>query len=94
MSHLHETGCDNMNFQVIILALLAIFGYNTKQQPVRLHKKVTLREKINNWVAIHKYELLLLLTILVMFLVVFVLFLLIGSATDSGNVYNHIEDVI
>ncbi len=77
----------------ILLILLTLLGYN-KSQPARLQKKVTLREKINCWAYLHRYELLLLITIIVMITFVLVVFLAIGSATDSGMWYNHIEDVV
>ena len=73
--------------------LLTFFGYNINQ-PVRLQRKQTLREKLNCWVYIHRYELLLAITIIAMFTLALVMFLVIGSATDSGNLYNHIRDVI
>lgn len=83
-----------MNFQLLLITLLALFGYNVKPQPARLQKKVTLREKLNCWVYLHRYELLLLLTIMSMIVLALVVFLVIGSATESGNLYNHIQDVI
>ena len=83
-----------MNFHLLVMALLAILGYNVQPQPARLQKKVTLREKINCWVYIHRYELLLFITIMCMIILALVVFLAIGSATDSGNVYNHIQDVV
>lgn len=78
----------------ILLILLTFLGYNLEPQPVRLQKKVTLREKLNCWVYLHRFELLFLITILVMITFALVVFLAIGSATDSGNVYNHIQDVV
>ena len=83
-----------MNFHLLVMALLAILGYNVQPQPARLQKKVTLREKINCWVYIHRFELLLFITIMCMIILALVVFLAIGSATDSGNVYNHIQDVV
>jgi len=83
-----------MNIQLILITLLAFFGYNIEQQPVRLQKKLTLREKINCWVYIHRFELLLLITIMMIIIFALVVFLAIGSATDSGNMYNHMQDVI
>ena len=82
-----------MNFQYFFLMLLTFFGYNINQ-PVRLQKKQTLRERINCWVYIHRFELLLIISIVMMFTFALVLFLAIGSATDSGNLYNHMQDVI
>lgn len=83
-----------MNFHLLVMALLAILGYNVQPQPARLQKKVTLREKINCWAYVHRYELLLFITIMCMIILALVVFLAIGSATDSGNVYNHIQDVV
>ena len=83
-----------MNIQLILITLLSFFGYNIEQQPARLGRKITLREKINCWVYIHRFELLLLITIMMMIIFALVVFLVIGSATDSGNMYNHIQDVI
>ena len=83
-----------MNIQFFLITLLAFLGYNLEPQPVRLQKKVTLREKINCWVYIHRYELLLFITVMMMIIFALVVFLVIGSATDSGNMYNHMQDVI
>lgn len=83
-----------MNIPMVLMTLLAIFGYNLQPQPARLQKKVTLREKINCWVYIHRYELLLFIAIMSMIIFALAVFLVIGSATDSGNVYNHIKDVV
>lgn len=83
-----------MNLQFILMTLLAFLGYNVQQQPARLQKKITLREKINCWVYIHRFELLLIITIMMMIILALVVFLVIGSATESGNVYNHMQDVI
>ena len=94
MSCLYGNGCDNMNFQLLLVTLLALFGYNVGPQPARLQKKLTLREKLDCWVYIHRYEILFVITIIVMVTCGVVCFLLIGSATDSGNVYNHMQDVI
>lgn len=82
-----------MNFQYYFLMLLTVLGFNFNR-PVRLQKKETLREKINCWVYIHRFELLLAIAIIAMFTFALVVFLLIGSATDSGNIYNHMRDVI
>ena len=83
-----------MNIRLILITLLAFLGYSLEQQPVRLQKKLTLREKINCWVYIHRYELLLLITVMMMIVFALVVFLAIGSATESGNMYNHIQDVV
>ena len=82
-----------MNFQYYFLLLLTLFGYSINQ-PVRLQKKQTIRERINCWVYIHRFELLLCISIIAVFTLALVLFLVIGSGTDSGNVYNHMQDVI
>mgnify|MGYP006935974724 FL=1 len=82
-----------MNFQYFFLMLLTLFGYNINQ-PVRLQKKQTLRQKLNCWVYIHRYELLFAIAIIAMITFALVVFLVIGSATDSGNIYNHMRDVI
>lgn len=83
-----------MNIRLILITLLAFLGYSLEPQPVRLQKKLTLREKINCWVYIHRYELLLLITVMMMIVFALVVFLAIGSATESGNMYNHIQDVV
>lgn len=94
MPRLHENGCDNMNFQLLLVTLLALFGYNIEPQPARLQRKLTLREKINCWTYKHRYEILFVIAIIAMITFVLVVFLVIGSATESGNVYNHMGDVI
>lgn len=83
-----------MNLRFILITLLAFLGYNLEPQPARLGRKLTLREKINCWVYIHRYELLLLITVMMMIVFALVVFLAIGSATESGNMYNHIQDVV
>ena len=83
-----------MNIRLILITLLAFLGYSLEPQPARLGKKLTLREKINCWVYIHRYELLLLITVMMMIVFALVVFLAIGSATESGNMYNHIQDVV
>lgn len=78
-------------FRLIFLALLALFGYQVEPTPARLNRKLTNREKINLWVCRHQYELLLLLTILVM--AVFVLALVMFfPAMDNYN--NRFQEVI
>lgn len=83
-----------MNIRLILITLLAFLGYNLEPQPARLGKKLTLREKINCWVYLHRYELLLVITVMMMIVFALVVFLAIGSATESGNMYNHIQEVV
>ena len=79
--------------RIIQLILLMILGYNTNNiRPVRsLHKKLSLKEKIDLWMYKHQYELLLLTIILMMILFVVVIFMVVPPM-DAWN--NHFDEVI
>ena len=76
--------------RVILLVLLNLFGYNS-QSPVRLQKKVPWNERIRFWVEVHEYELLLIITILMIEVFVLVVFALVPPL-DMWN--NHLQEVI
>lgn len=79
-------------FEIILLILLNMFGFNlNKNEPTRLEKRVTFREKVNKWVYIHQYELLLVITILMMVTFVIVAFAVVPPM-DMWN--NHLQGVI
>ncbi len=78
-------------FRLILLALLALFGYQVEPTPARLNRKLTIREKIKLWFHNHKYELLLLFAIIAM--IVFVIALVkFFPAMDGYN--NRFQEVI
>ena len=76
--------------RVILLVLLNLFGYNS-QSPVRLQKKLTWNEIIRIWVEVHEYELLLIITILMIVVFVLAVFALVPPL-DMWN--NHLQEVI
>lgn len=76
--------------RVILLVLLNLFGYNS-QSPVRLQKKVPWNERIRIWVEVHEYELLLIITILMIVVFVLTVFALVPPL-DMWN--NHLQEVI
>lgn len=76
--------------RVILLVLLNLFGYNS-QSPVRLQKKLTWNERIRIWVEVHEYELLLIITILMIVVFVLAVFALVPPL-DLWN--NHLQEVI
>lgn len=58
-----------------------------KKKPVRLSKKQTLTERIQNWMKKnYSYLLLIVFIIAIIFFVIFVLMFVPG--TESGNYYN------
>ena len=78
--------------KLILLILLNMFGFNfNKNEPTRLEKKLTFREKVNRWTYIHQYELLLIITILMMVIFVIVAFAVVPPM-DAWN--NHFNEVI
>lgn len=76
--------------RVILLVLLNLFGYNS-QSPVRLQKKLTWNERIRIWAEVHEYELLLIITILMIVVFVLAVFALVPPL-DLWN--NHLQEVI
>lgn len=74
----------------VILLLLNLFGYNL-QSPVRLQKKLTWTERISIWAEVHEYELLLIITILMIVVFVLVAFAVVPPL-DLWN--NHLQEVI
>lgn len=66
--------------------------------PARLHPKVTpvsTEEKIESWALGHAHILLPLAFIILGILFVLLCYAIVGvSATESGSVYNHLQDVI
>lgn len=75
------------------LVLLTIMGFNYNPGPVRLHKQLTLSEKIQAWYDLHFYELLLI--ILIMLMIIFILAIICTiPGTESGLYYNRLNGVI
>ena len=74
----------------VILLLLNLFGYNS-QSPVRLQKRLTWTERISIWAEVHEYELLLIITILMIVVFVLVAFAVVPPL-DLWN--NHLQEVI
>ena len=77
-------------FRIILLVLLNLFGFSMRE-PARLEKKVTFRQKVDRWAYIHQYELLLIITILMMVVFVIVAFAVVPPM-DLWN--NHFEEMI
>ena len=77
-------------FRIILLVLLNLFGFSMRE-PARLEKKVTFRQKVDRWAYIHQYELLLIITILMMVVFVLVAFAVV-TPMDAWN--NHLEEMI
>lgn len=77
-------------FRIILLVLLNLFGFSMRE-PARLEKKVTFRQKVDRWAYIHQYELLLIITILMMVVFVLVAFAVVPPM-DAWN--NHLEEMI
>lgn len=81
----------NQILQLILLVFLNLFEpeYN---RPVRLEKKLTLTEKLNNWIYRHYYELLFLIIFMMLVIFALAIFYFVGPV-ESGNYYNHIQEV-
>ena len=77
-------------FRIILLVLLNLFDFSMRE-PARLEKKVTFRQKVDRWAYIHQYELLLIITILMMVVFVLVAFAVVPPM-DVWN--NHLQEVI
>lgn len=81
-----------MNFlSLLFLSLVNLLGFKLYQEPPRLNKKLTLREKINEWAHVHEGELLLIITILMIVVFVLVVFAVVPPL-DMWN--NHFNEVI
>lgn len=81
-----------MNFlKLLFLSLINLLGFKLYPEPRRLNKKLTLREKINEWAYVHEYELLVIITILMMVVFVLVAFAVVPPM-DLWN--NHFQEVI
>lgn len=81
-----------MNFlKLLFLSLINLLGFKLYPEPRRLNKKLTLREKINKWAYVHEYELLVIITILMMVVFVLVAFAVVPPM-DLWN--NHFQEVI
>lgn len=76
-------------FHLIQLVLLNALGFNS--EPARLGRKLSLREKIELFAYRHEYELLLIITILMMVVFVLAVFALVPPM-DLWN--NHFDGVI
>ena len=64
-------------------------------RPVRLHKKMTIQEQLNDWAWRNMHIILPILFIVLVILFVLVCYAIVGvSATDSGVQYNSMEKII
>ena len=64
-------------------------------RPVRLGKKMTLQEQVNEWAWRNLHIILPILFIMLIILFVLVCYAIVGvSATDSGVTYNSMEKII
>lgn len=81
----------NPILQLILLVFMNIFqpDYN---KPVRLGKKQTASEKVNNWIYRHYYELLIITIFILLVILALAIFTFVGPV-ESGNYYNHIKEV-
>jgi len=67
--------------------------FKVKKEPIRLGKKVTMKEKIQNWINKHYGPLVIIACIIVLILLVaFIISFVPG--TESGLVYNNRTGVI
>ena len=64
--------------------------FNCKNKPVRLEKPLTVKEKFDKWVNKHYFTLLTILTLMIMFVLLFIVLLCIPSATESGMLRNYL----
>ena len=81
-----------MNFlKLLFLSLINLLGFKLYPEPRRLNKKLTLREKINEWAYVHEYELLVIITILMMVVFVLVAFAVVPPMDLWSN---HFQEVI
>lgn len=82
-----------MNYlQLLLLSIFSMFNNDT---PVRLNKPLTLSEKINIWTEKNFYLLCFIAIVGCLIIFCIVCFIVVGaSAVESGNMYNHIQDVI
>lgn len=76
---------------IVWLSLINILGFRVQSEPVRLQKKESRRYKINRWAYIHQYELLIIITVLMMVIFVLVAFAVVPPM-DAWN--NHFEEMI
>lgn len=76
--------------QLILMVLLNLFGYDVAPQPVRLGKKLTLKQKFENWVWEHEYELLVVFIVLMMILFVLVVFMIVPVMDPYNNHFNEV----
>lgn len=70
------------------------------QQPVRLSKQMTLQERMEAWLNRHAPTILFILIVILMILIMCLIGALIANGganttmVESGNYYNHFQDVI
>ena len=78
-----------------ILFLLNYLLLGNTPGKARLNKQLSLSEKINIWIERNFYIISLAAILILLFVFIWVCFTFIGgSAVESGNVYNHFNDVI
>ncbi|WP_296894321.1 hypothetical protein [uncultured Methanobrevibacter sp.] len=77
-------------FYLLLLSIFNLLGFKSNE-PQKLHKKESMRVKINRWAYVHQYELLLIITVLMMVIFVLVAFAVVPPM-DLWN--NHFEEVI
>ena len=64
--------------------------FNYKNQPVRLEKPLSFREKFDKWLNKHYFTLLIILSLMIMFTLLLIVVLCIPSETESGMLRNYI----
>jgi len=78
-----------------ILALL--FNADNVNEPVRLQKepiKTPVNVKVNDFIQRNFYLIALVVMLILLFIIIICCFVFIGSATDSGNYYYVMKEVI
>lgn len=76
-----------------LILITGIFG--TSNNPVRLQKKPTMKEKFNCWIQRNFGIIALIIMLLALISFVLMCYAFVGvSAVESGNYYNHMGGVI
>ena len=64
--------------------------FNCKNKPVRLEKPLSFQERFDKWVNKHYFTLLIILSLMIMSVLLWIVLLLIPSATESGMLRNYL----
>ena len=64
--------------------------FSHRNKPVRLEKPLTIKEKLDKWVNKHYFNLLIILSLMIMFVLLLIVLLCIPSATESGMLRNYL----